>query len=144
MKWHMKEIVLEADIRNIYKLGDFLEDSLSELNVSMAEDMKINLVMEELFVNIANYAYAPDHGWARIQTEVFPDQNAIEITVIDQGVEFNPLSRKDPDVTVSAKERGIGGLGIYMAKTEVDEMKYRRQDDENILWLRKEFGKKKK
>ena len=137
----MKECVLEAKIDNIYKLADFLEEQLSKLKVSMAEDMKMNLVMEELFVNIANYAYAPKTGSCTIRAEVFPEENAIALTFIDRGVPFNPLKRKDPDVTLSAKERRVGGLGIYMAKREVDEIIYRREGGQNILWLKKRFGK---
>ncbi len=137
----MKECVLEAKIDNIYKLADFLEEQLSKLKVSMAEDMKINLVMEELFVNIANYAYAPKTGICTIRAEVFPEENAIALTFIDRGIPFNPLKRKDPDVTLSAKERRVGGLGIYMAKREVDEIIYRREGGQNILWLKKRFGK---
>lgn len=137
----MSECVLEAKIENIYKLSDFLEKELSSLKVTTAEDMKINLVMEELFVNIANYAYAPKTGSCTIRSEVFPEENAIEITLIDKGIPFNPVDRKDPDVTLSAKERKIGGLGIYMAKQEVDNIVYRRENGQNILWLRKEFRK---
>ena len=137
----MSECVLEAKIDNIYKLSNFLEGELSKLDVSTAEDMKMNLVMEELFVNIANYAYAPKYGNCTICAEVFPEQNAIEITLIDTGIPFNPLKRKDPDVTLSARERKVGGLGIFMAKQEVDDISYRRENGQNILWLRKEFGK---
>ena len=134
---------MEAKIANIYRLADFLERDLKGLDVSMAENMKINLVMEELFVNIANYAYAPKTGYAQVRSEVFPEDNAIEITIIDDGVPFNPLSQKDPDVTLSAKERKIGGLGIYMVKKEVDQIAYRREDQQNILWIRKVFKGKK-
>ena len=134
-----EQILLEAKISNIYKLADFIDRHLSSLRVSPAEEMKIQMVCEELFVNIAHYAYAPNHGNCLVTVKTDEKENAIEIVLSDWGVPFNPLAKKDPDVTLPISQRKIGGLGIYLVKKEVNGVTYRREDGVNILWLKKRF-----
>ena len=94
---------------------------------------------EEIFVNIALYAYAPETGRADITFDVNKEKKEAVITFRDKGVAFNPLEKQDPDVTQSAEERQIGGLGIYIVKKTMDEVKYERTDGENVLTIRKKF-----
>ena len=133
----MKECVLEAKIDNIYKLADFLEEQLSKLKVSMAEDMKMNLVMEELFVNIANYAYGPEGGTASIRVTTETDPKRVSVTLSDSGIPYNPLLKQDPDITLPAEKRRIGGLGIYMVKQSMDDFTYEYREGRNNTTITK-------
>ena len=99
--------------------------------------MQIELAVEEIFVNIANYAYAPEIGRATVRVSVSDDPLTVTITFIDCGVPYDPLKRSDPDVTLSAEEREIGGLGIFMTKKVMDEVAYEYKDGQNVLTLKK-------
>lgn len=99
--------------------------------------MQIDVSLEELFVNIASYAYPDGDGWAELHASV-TDEGA-EFTLIDGGIPYNPLAKPDPDVTLSANERKIGGLGIYMVKKQMDEVRYEYRDGQNRLTIRKQF-----
>ncbi len=113
----------------------FIDGILEENECNMKVQMQIDVAVEEIFVNIASYAYTPDVGMATIQTEILEDPKRIEITFIDKGIPYNPLAKEDPDTTLSAEERQIGGLGIYMVKKSMDAMRYEHTDGQNILTL---------
>ncbi len=98
--------------------------------------MQIDMVAEELFVNIASYAYAPGTGPATVRVETEAEPHAVTITLMDSGVPYNPLEKPDPDLTLSSEERQIGGLGIYIAKHSVDGIDYERRDGQNVLRFR--------
>ena len=101
---------------------------------------KIYLACEEIFVNIANYAYSPNVGKATVRVEVSRDPVAVSITFMDNGKPFDPTAKADPDVTLSAGERQIGGLGIFMTKKLMDGVKYEYKDGRNILRIEKNLG----
>ena len=103
--------------------------------------MQIDIAIDELFSNIAHYAYTPDTGEATVRVEVTESPLAVIITFIDHGVPYDPLAKEDPDTTLSAEERQIGGLGIYMVKKSMDEIAYRYQDGQNILMIKKQLSK---
>ena len=103
----------------------------------MKAQMQISVAVEEIFVNIASYAYAPDKGSATVCVEVSGDPVTVTITFVDRGVPYDPLAKEDPDVTLSADERGIGGLGIFMTKKIMDDVAYEYRDGKNILTLKK-------
>ena len=90
-------------------------------------------------MNIALYAYAPETGKADITFDVDKEKKEAVITFRDKGVAFNPLEKQDPDVTQSAEERQIGGLGIYIVKKTMDQVTYERVNDENVLTIVKKF-----
>lgn len=113
----------------------FIDGILEENECNMKVRMQIDVAVEEIFVNIASYAYTPDVGMATIQAEILEDPKRIEITFIDKGIPYNPLAKEDPDTTLSAEERQIGGLGIYMVKKSMDAMRYEHTDGQNILTL---------
>lgn len=113
----------------------FIDGILEENECNMKVQMQIDVAVEEIFVNIASYAYTPDVGMATIQAEILEDPKRIEITFIDKGIPYNPLAKEDPDTTLSAEERQIGGLGIYMVKKSMDAMRYEHTDGQNILTL---------
>ena len=135
----MKEKILDAVVSNIDELAEFIDSQLSQLMVTESEKMKLQIAAEELFVNVASYAYAPGKGKILILAEVDPKDNKIELTFTDWGVPFNPLDREDPDITLPAEKRRIGGLGIFMVKKEADELDYWRKDQTNNVRLEKKF-----
>ena len=135
----MRELILnEARVDRLDEVLAFLDGFLEEMDCPMKTQIQLEVAVEEIYVNIASYAYAPGTGPAtlRIEAEEGP---AVAITFIDQGVPYDPLAKPDPDVTLSAEERQIGGLGIYMVKKSMDDMVYRREGDSNVLTLRKKL-----
>ncbi|MDE6984956.1 MAG: ATP-binding protein, partial [Lachnospiraceae bacterium] len=98
------------------------------------------VAIDELFGNIAHYAYNPEVGSATVRVEVIRSPLAVVITFIDNGVQYDPLAKEDPDTALSAEEREIGGLGIYMVKKSMDEITYEYREGQNILRIRKNIG----
>lgn len=133
----MKEMTLEATIENINAVTDFVDEQLEELGCPMKAEMQINIAIDELFSNIARYAYNPETGDATVRVEVVENPLAVIISFIDGGVPYDPLAKADPDITLSAEEREIGGLGIYMVKKSMDDITYEYVDGKNILKIKK-------
>ena len=133
----MKERTFDANIESFPEVIQFIDEWLESLECGMKTQMQIDLAVDELFTNIASYAYAPGSGEATIQLDYDEASRTASITFIDSGIPYDPLQKPDPDVTLSAEERGIGGLGIYMAKKAADNMEYRRENDRNILTIYK-------
>ena len=115
----------------------FAEEELSRLSCSMKTVMQITVCVEEMFVNVAHYAYGDDGGYVTIVLDY--DGKMFSITLIDSGIPFNPLEKDDPDITLSADERDIGGLGIFMVKKSMDDVFYERCDGKNIFTMKKEI-----
>ena len=127
----------EARVDRLDEVLAFLDGQLEAAECPMKLQMQLDVAMEEIYVNIASYAYAPGTGPATIRVSALEDGHTVEITFVDAGMPFNPLEKDDPDVTLSAEERQIGGLGIYMVKKTMDEVIYAREDGKNVLTLRK-------
>ena len=135
----MKELTLQATLENLTQVTDFLEQELEAAGCPMKVQVQISIAAEEIYVNIAHYAYAPGTGEATVRIEILDDPTAARITFLDGGVPFNPLAKEDPDITLSGEERGIGGLGIYMTKKSMDDVKYARTDGKNVLTIVKSY-----
>ncbi|MBR6352377.1 MAG: SpoIIE family protein phosphatase [Firmicutes bacterium] len=135
-----KELTIDATVENLDTVISFVDEELEKMECSMKTQMQIDVAVEEIFVNIANYAYTPDTGKATIRLETSEDPKSIAVTFIDSGVPYDPLAKPDPDVTLSAEERQIGGLGIYMVKKSMDDMKYEYKDGHNVLTIRKNIN----
>ena len=135
----MKELTIAATVENIDAVTDFVNEQLEALECPMKAQMQIDIAIDELFGNIAHYAYNPDVGSATVRVEVTENPLAVIITFIDNGIPYDPLANEDPDVTLSAEERGIGGLGIYMAKKTMDEILYEYRGGQNILTIKKKI-----
>jgi len=131
----MKELKTEAIKENLPEVTAFIDEQLEAVDCPMKLQMKIDIAVEEIFVNIANYAYPDGTGTAVIRVEFTDDPLTVEITFIDSGVPYDPLAKPDPDISLSANERQIGGLGIFMVKKSMDDMKYQYLDGHNILTL---------
>ncbi len=135
----MKELKIEAAVERLDEVLAFIDAELEARDCPMKAQMQIDVAAEEMFVNIASYAYAPGHGEALIQIETDPDTRVFSVTLIDSGIPYDPLKKADPDVTLSAEERGIGGLGIYMVKKSMDAVSYRRENGQNIFRMEKKI-----
>ncbi|MBR1383620.1 MAG: ATP-binding protein [Ruminococcus sp.] len=133
----MKELVIDALTDNLPQVLSFVDEQLEAADCPMKIQMQIDIAVEEIFVNIAHYAYSPEVGTATVRVEVMGEPPAVDITFIDGGVPYDPLAKADPDVTLSAEERQIGGLGIFMVKKSMDDVKYEYLDGHNILTLKK-------
>lgn len=136
----MKELLIEAKRENLPEVQSFIDEQLEEAGCTMMTQTTIDIAVEELFVNIANYAYGSKTGMAVVQVSVHKDPLAVEITFIDNGKQYDPLAKADPDTTLSFKERQIGGLGIFMVKKTMDNMSYEYKDGKNILTITKNLN----
>ena len=136
----MKELTVEAKTTNIEAVTDFVNEQLEALDCPMKAQMQIDIAIDELFGNIAHYAYNPEIGKATVRVEVTEDPLAVTITFIDNGVPYDPLAKADPDTTLRAEERDIGGLGIYMVKKSMDDITYEYKDGQNILKIKKKLS----
>ena len=135
----MKELTIAATVENIGTVTDFVNEHLESYDCPMKAQMQIDIAIDELFGNIAHYAYNPETGDATVRVEVVEDPLSVIITFIDNGVPYDPLAQSDPDTTLSAEEREIGGLGIYMVKKTMDDIAYEYKDGQNILKIKKHF-----
>ena len=133
----MDQLTVEAKTENLEEVLGFVDRHLETMDCSPKVSVQIDVAVEELFVNIAHYAYSPGTGSATIGVEILKDPAAIAITFTDRGKPFDPLAKEDPDITLSAEERQIGGLGIYMVKKSMDEVVYEYKDGQNILRIKK-------
>lgn len=133
----MKELTLSATVENIETVTEFVNAQLELMDCPIKAQMQIDIAIDELFGNIAHYAYNTEVGSATVRVEVSEAPLAVIITFIDNGVPYDPLGKEDPDITLSAEEREIGGLGIYMVKQSMDEITYEYKDGQNILKIKK-------
>lgn len=136
----MKELTITATVENIETVTTFVDEQLEALDCPVKAQMQINIAIDELFGNIAHYAYNPDVGEATVRVEVVEDPLSVVITFIDGGVPYDPLAAADPDTSLSAEDRAIGGLGIFMVKKSMDDIAYRYENGKNILSIRKKIG----
>ena len=131
------ELDIEATDENLQTVMDFIDQKLEVLDCPPKIAMEIDLAVEEIFVNIAHYAYAPEIGNAKVRVEVEEEPLTVMITFIDQGMPYDPLARQDPDLTLPAEERDIGGLGVFLTKKMMDDVSYEYKDGSNVLRLKK-------
>ena len=135
----MKELTIEAMPEKIPVITAFVDEQLEQLDCPARAQAQIDIAIDELFSNIVHYAYHPEIGWATVRVEVVEEPLSVVITFIDQGEPYDPLAKLDPDVTLSAEEREVGGLGIYIVKKSMDEITYEYKEGRNILRIRKEL-----
>ena len=134
------DLEIEASRDNLPEVQEFINEHIEGADCPPKTQMQLELAVEEIFVNIANYAYAPGNGSATVRVEVSDEPLTVSITFVDRGVPYDPLAKDDPDVTLSAEERQIGGLGIFMTKKVMDDVVYDYKDGQNILTIKKKIG----
>ena len=138
----IKELTVEADVKNLDKVLLFLGERLDALGCSPRAKMQIEVALEEIFVNVASYAYEKSEretDIVSISVENSTEPLRVEVTITDSGIPFDPLAKEDPDVTLTAEQRKIGGLGIYMVKKSMDQVRYEYRDGKNVLTFRKDL-----
>ncbi len=137
----MNKLKTDATDENLSQVTEFVDAFLEQHQCSMKMLMQFDLAVEEVFVNIAHYAYGENTGWAEI---TLAEHNG-EITVIfeDGGTPYNPLAKEDPDITLSVEERKIGGLGIFLVKKNMDSVTYAYENGRNVLTLKKRISQQK-
>lgn len=129
------EIHLLAKTEHWEEVLEFVNTNLEAHDCSQRALLELDIAVEELFVNVANYAYHPSDGPITIRMTFEGDM--VTIVFIDEGTPYNPWEREDPDITLSAEERGIGGLGVYMVKMSMNHVEYVYEDNKNILTIHK-------
>lgn len=152
-----KNLKILAVVKNLAQVLENVDAQLEAENCPMKIQMQVDIAVEELFVNIANYAYTPDTGDADILIETLdtcpiPEEYRkglsekdlkgkwLRITLSDSGVPFDPLQKDDPDISLSAQERRVGGLGIFMVKKSMDHMYYEYKDGKNHISIIKKLS----
>ena len=137
-----KEIDLEkifsAEVNELPMVQNYLKTELRNIGFRKNDINQVLLVAEEIFINIAKYAYKGKDGNCNIKIHV-DNENVLVCTFEDSGIPFNPLKRNDPNLNVSVNERNVGGLGIYMSKNIMDNIEYQYKDNKNILRITKKM-----
>lgn len=130
-------LTLPAKRENLDAVRSFVTERLED-RCSARTQMQLDLAVEEIFINIASYAYAPGEGAAEVRVAV-TDEPACVITFLDSGVPYDPTAKEDPDVNLLAQDRQIGGLGIFLTKKLMDEVRYERRDGKNVFSMKKKL-----
>ena len=134
-----KTITIEAKTDKLDNVLEFVGTILEEAECCMKAKLQIDVAVEEIFVNIAHYAYIDSEGTAQVTVDIEGDPKAAVIEFRDSGMPFDPLAKPDPDTTLTAAQRQIGGLGIFMVKKSMDDVSYRYEDGQNIFTMRKKI-----
>lgn len=133
----MKKLTVNASTENLSKVLEFIDTELELLDASIKTIFQIDIAVEEIYVNIAHYAYAPNDGKVTIELEHQREPLYLEIRFIDHGKPFNSLDNAEPDITLLAEEREIGGLGVMLVKKTMDTVNYAFENNENRLTIKK-------
>ena len=135
----LKEKVFSAKKDALPQVMAFTEECLESFLCPMKSSMAISVAVEEIFVNIASYAYGDGTGEASLSFSFDEKERLMTLVVSDEGIPFNPLERAEPDITLSAADREIGGLGIFITKKTMDSVSYRYENGKNILTMTKKI-----
>ena len=131
-----KNLTLPNDVQEVPQLAAFVDEVCESAGIDMGTTMKMNLAIEEAVVNVMNYAY-PSGVKGEVRIEAGVREGYVEFVISDDGTPFNPTEVEDADTTLSAEERQIGGLGIFLVKHFMDIVEYKYVDGQNVLTLRK-------
>lgn len=132
-----RELTVPATVESLRYITACLAELLASVHVPVAEKLQMEFAVEEMFVNIACYAYKDQQGTVVVRARLEKEPLCIEFAFLDTGRAYNPLEQAEPDITSSLEDRAIGGLGIFLTKKNVDDVRYERSDGRNILTLRK-------
>ena len=135
----MEIITVPAESAALETVNAFIQEKLESINCPKRAKMQMMLAVEEIFVNISSYAYHPEVGQAEVGVDIDGDPPTVTIRFLDQGRPFNPLEKPDADITLSAQDREIGGLGILLVKKIMDQVDYVYENGRNILTIKKEI-----
>jgi anti-sigma regulatory factor (Ser/Thr protein kinase) len=135
----MKEKVFTAKKETLPEVMGFTEECLESFECPMKNSMAICVAVEEIFINIANYAYSDGNGNASLSFGFDKNERIMTLVIKDNGIPFNPLEKAEPDITLSADDREIGGLGIFITKKTMDTVSYSYENGQNILTMTKKI-----
>lgn len=135
----VKELTVPARIDRQPQVTAFVEAELNDMDCSGSVRSQINIAIDELFGNIASYAYPDSEGNATVRVKTDRQKSEITVTLIDSGIPFDPLQAQEPDITLPAHQRKVGGLGIHMFKNSMDAFDYEYKDGQNVLTIRKKL-----
>ena len=135
----LKELTLDATVENVRTVTDFVGETLEEANCPQDTRRQLSIVIDEVFSNIAQYAYGSALGTATVKAGLEEDGRTLVLIFQDGGMPYDPLSAKDPDTSLSAEDRPLGGLGVFLVKKLMDETSYEYKNSQNILTLRKKI-----
>ena len=139
MEQEKLELTVIAILENYDQVAEFVEGELEKREVPMEAEAQIDIALDEIYTNVAKYAYTGDPGEVTVRLDFTEDITEVKMTISDAGIPYDPLKRPDPDVSLEAEARQIGGLGIYMVKKLMDEVSYEYSGGMNILRMRKVF-----
>jgi anti-sigma regulatory factor (Ser/Thr protein kinase) len=131
----MMKITTAAKIENIDSIADPVDAELEARDWSLRTRMQVRMAIDELVTNVASYAYQPGTGDVTVCAD-FEGEDLV-LTFTDSGTPYDPTKAREPDITLPAEERPIGGLGIFLVRKTMDDVAYRREDGKNILTVRK-------
>lgn len=129
----MYKWTLDATIENVETITGLIDEKLEEAGASMKAEMQINIVIDEIFSNIAKYGYASGKGDATVTLDILQDPLRAQITFINSGEPYDPLAQEDPDIHAALDDRPMGGLGILIVKKTMDDVSYEYKDKQNVL-----------
>lgn len=135
----MAKRTFPADDKFLNEVIVFLEEELAKADASTKITMQMDVCIEEVFVNVSHYAYGEKFGEVDFEIIHNPDDDTVTFVFSDKGIPFDPLKEEDPDITLSANEREIGGLGIFICKKIMDDIHYEYIDGRNVLTLVKKI-----
>ncbi len=135
----MAKRTFPADDKFLNEVIVFLEEELAKADASTKITMQMDVCIEEVFVNVSHYAYGGNYGEVDFEIIHKPDDDIVTFVFSDKGIPFDPLKEEDPDITLSANEREIGGLGIFICKKIMDDIHYEYIDGRNVLTLVKKI-----
>ena len=134
----MKELTVDAKLESLRQIKDFVKEELEALDCPAETQMQLQIVIDEVFGNIAHYAYPEEAGSATVRFEAEQEPRTVMLTFLDSGIPFDPLKAEAPDTSLKARERKIGGLGIFMVRKLTDEVRYEYKRGQNVLSVRKQ------
>ena len=134
-----RELTLPATVDNMDAVTDFVNEYLDEIGCPAKVQMKMAIVVDEIFSNIAHYAYGAAEGDATVSVDYEEETGSVILSFADSGKQYDPLANEDPDVTLSADDRQIGGMGIFMVKKMMDGITYDYVEGQNVLTMWKKI-----
>lgn len=129
-------LTVTNDLKDVPRLATFVEEICEALSFDDMVTMQMNLAIEEAVVNVMDYAY-PEGVKGYVDIEVWADEQWLTFVITDSGKPFDPTTKGEVDITLSAEERDIGGLGIYLVRQMMDSIGYEYKDGHNVLTLKK-------
>lgn len=133
----MNKLVVPAEIDKLDDVIAFIDTSLEGHEYSDKTLMEIEIAVEEIFVNIASYAYPPGTGVVSVETDISGKPEKLIARFVDNGIKYDPLEKEDPDIGLSVEDTSIGGLGIFITKESMDDVVYEYKENKNILIITK-------